>query len=380
MSEHWRRLTRRVTGAGRLATPLLLALAMVGAAWAADPPHWYSAGLVIGCTEQCHTSHQALGGGLNPRTGNANLCLSCHNSSGWAADLPIDVAHMADPGTKGTSHAFEVDPVHPTLDTQAPNDGEMSLRLMDGKVVCSTCHAQHASEKAMGGNSRVGNAQPVELGNGSDGTVTSGGTFDGLVGVWYLIEIDGQGNQSGATFRWSKDNGTSWMAETVGAGNGLAVTLDSGVTVTFTTPGAETFEVGDRWEFSAAWPFLRRELPLAHNPDALLDAGAIDTGDAYCRDCHRDWVMTHDEDLVAGGGVGTWDGNYKSHPVGVGLNANGMNYDRTSPLDGHGVAQDSGNDGNPSNDLVFDQFGNVQCLSCHGVHNVDSNTQTADGP
>jgi hypothetical protein len=257
----------------------------------------------------------------------------------------------------------------------------MSLRLMDGNVVCSTCHAQHDSEKAMGGRSRIGATQPVVDTNGSDGSVTSGGTFNGALGLWYLIEIDGQGNQSGATFRWSKDNGTSWMAEAVGAGNGSAVALDSGVTVTFTTVVAQTFEVGDSWEFSAAWPFLRRELPLSHSPDALLDAGAIDTGDAYCRDCHRDWVMTHNNDLVGGGGVGTWDGNFKSHPVGVGLNANAKGYDRSVPLDGHGLAQEAGKyDSNPSNDLAFDQFGNVQCLSCHGVHNVDSNTQTTDGP
>lgn len=379
MSEHYRSVKRRLIGASRLAAPVLLALVVVGTARAADPPHWYSAGLVIGCTDQCHTSHQALGGGLNPQTGNANLCLSCHNSSGWAADLPIDAAKMADPGTKGTSHAFEVDPVHPTLDTLAPNDAEMSLRLMEGKVVCSTCHNQHVSAKAMGGRSRVGATQPVVDINGSTGSVESGGDYSGDLGVWYLIEVDGQGSQSNATFRWSKDNGTSWMAEAVNAGDGSPVALDFGVTVTF-TGGAQAFKVGDSWEFSAAWPFLRRELPLSHSPDALVDAGAIDTGDAFCRDCHRNWVMTHDTDLVSGGGVRTWDGNYKSHPVGVGLDANSKGYDRTSPLDGHGVAQDLSDDGNPSNDLEFDQFGNVQCLTCHGVHYADSNTQTPDGP
>jgi len=37
-------------------------------------------------------------------------------------------------------------------------------------------------------------------------------------------------------------------------------------------------------------------------------------------------------------------------------------------------------DGNPSNDLAFDGSGNVQCLSCHGVHYADSNTLTVDAP
>jgi hypothetical protein len=365
-------------GAVRVAAPLvvLLTLAAAGAVHAADPPHWYSDSLVIGCTEQCHTSHQALGGGLNPQTGNANLCQTCHNASGWAADLPIGAADMADPGSKGTSHAFEVDPVHLGLDTQAPNDGEMSLRLMDGNVVCSTCHDQHDSQKAMGGRSRVGAAQRSNDAGGT-GSVVSGGTYTGDGGVWYLIEIDGQGSQSNATFRWSKDNGTSWMAETVGAGDGSPVALDFGVTVTL-TGAAQGFKVGDSWEFSAAWPFLRRELPLTHPASPLVDAGDISTGDAFCRDCHRNWVMTHDGDLVGGGGVRGWDGNYKSHPVGVGLDANSKGYDRAAPLDGHGVAQDTGDDGNPTNDLELDQFGNVQCLSCHGVHYTDSNTQTVD--
>lgn len=331
---------------------------------------------MIGCNEQCHTAHQALGGGLNPQTGNANLCQTCHNASGWASDLPISATDLAVPGSKGTSHAFEVDPVKPGLDTQAPTDGEMSLRLMDGNVVCSTCHAQHDSEKAMGGRSRVGAAQRVNDAGGT-GAVTSGGTYAGDSGVWYLIEIDLQGSQSNASFRWSKDNGTTWMAETVGAGDGSPVALDFGVTVTL-TGAAQAFKVGDSWEFSAAWPFLRRELPLSHPPDALVDAGDISSGDAFCRDCHRNWVMTHDDDLVGGGGVGSYDGNYKSHPVGVGLDANSKGYDRAVPLDGHGLGQDTGDDGNPTNDLELDQFGDVQCLTCHGVHYADSNTQTVD--
>ena len=91
--------------------------------------------------------------------------------------------------------------------------------------------------------------------------------------------------------------------------------------------------------------------------------------------------MTHDTDLVAGGGVRNWDGNFKSHPVGVTLNANGEDYDRTIPRDGNGADQDSLDaDANPTNDLTFDSENRVQCLTCHGVHYVDSNTITVDGP
>ena len=147
----------------------------------------------------------------------------------------------------------------------------------------------------------------------------------------------------------------------------------------FRVPATNYYD-GERWELYAAWPFLRRTMPLNHPADGLVDSGAIAGGDMFCRDCHEAWVMTHDSDLVAGGGVRSYDGNFKSHPVGVGLNANGLNQDRAAPLDGHGIAQDSGDDGNPTNDLRLDQFGNVQCLTCHGAHFADSNTQTVDGP
>ena len=38
------------------------------------------------------------------------------------------------------------------------------------------------------------------------------------------------------------------------------------------------------------------------------------------------------------------------------------------------------NNANPTNDLRLDSGGRVQCLSCHGVHYADSNTQTVDEP
>ena len=137
--------------------------------------------------------------------------------------------------------------------------------------------------------------------------------------------------------------------------------------VTFTGTGGQAFKVGERWEFYASYPFLR----------VPLDSGDNVAGDKFCRDCHRDWVMTHDTDLVSGGGVESWDGNFKSHPVGVGLNANTQGYDRAAPLDGDGGAP--GSDGIESNDLEHDG-GNVQCLTCHRVHFADSNTLTEDGP
>ena len=354
------RLTR---GMGIVAVMLLLAVSWV-LVEAADPPHWTSSSIIVDCTSQCHTLHNALGGQLTAADDNVNLCQSCHNSAGLAGGMPMDSAHAAIPGTTGTSHGFSVPTTSADLGTHPPLDGQMSLRLPDDRVVCSTCHDQHAATVDNGGRARISPpVQVVDLDTGTD-TVSSSGSYTGTVGVWYLVEIDTAGDQGTATFRWSKDNGTSWMAELVGAGNGTPVALDFGVEVTLTSAAAD-FLVGERWEFTASYPFLR----------APLDAGDNTIGDKYCRDCHRDWVMTHD----SAGGTREYDGNRKSHPVGVTLNANGKGYDRSVPLDGNGGDQGVGGDANPTNDLVLDAGGRVQCLTCHGVHGVDSNTLTIDG-
>jgi hypothetical protein len=382
---HSERTLRRLD---RGALPVLAFALLVAATplLAADPPHWEGAAQAVDCTSNCHISHNALGGGLNPQTGNFNLCDSCHSSG----ELPIAATDAADTVLEtGTSHAFDVPANSGKFGTILPSDNERALRVQQDMLVCSTCHNQHQSEAGYGGRSRVGTANKVtDL--GGTGILNSGGDFTGSVGVWYLIEFTVTGDETTARFGYSKDNEGSWFGcdptDCVTGGEpqcASCFTTDSppapadGVTFGFS---AGDYQDGERWEFFAAWPFLRRTMPLNHAADALVDSGAIDTGDMFCRDCHEAWVMTHDSDLVGGDGVRNYDGNFKSHPVGVGLNANGLNQDRTAPLDGHGVPQDTGDDGNPTNDLRLDQFGNVQCLTCHGAHYADSNTETVDGP
>jgi hypothetical protein len=323
-----------------------------------EPPHWSNKSFEISCTSTCHLLHQAQGGGLTAHASNVNLCQSCHWPGGDAWDRSINNMDKAVPHVGGTSHAFDVDAVNAGLDTQNPQDAEMLVRVMGGKIVCSTCHNQHKGEQSFGGTSRVRPTQKVTT-SGSQGAVTPGGTFTGPEGVWYLIEITTDGDETTAEFRYSKDNGISWVLEGLTAGADVA--LDSGVTVTFTNGGAPPhFVAGEQWEFAAAWPFLR----------ANLDSGDNNSANKYCRDCHRSWVMTHTE-------TQTYDGSYKSHPVGVALNDNSQGYDRGTPLDGDGLAQPSAPDNNPTNDLQLDGTF-VQCLTCHGVHYADSNTKTVD--
>ena len=327
-----------------------------GLVWASDPPHWTGKEFTIDCTSQCHTLHQGQGSALNSAASNVTLCQSCHNPTGLASGRAINNQDKAVPGTGGTSHSFDVPAVNATYGAQLPQHLQMSLRVMDGNLVCSTCHDQHASDASLGGTSRVSDAKKITA-LGSTASVTSGGTFGGPNAFWYLVEA-----QAGDTFRWSKDNGTSWMAQGVPMSRGSAVVLANGVTVTFGAAG--TFSTGEQWEFSGSWPFLRKGMDLGDNA----------AGEKFCRDCHRDWVMDH----TAVGAPGT---AMRSHPVGVALNANNRGHDRSAPLDGNGGIQGgAGADTNRSNDLKLDAQGRVQCLTCHGVHYADGNTVTEDGP
>jgi len=367
----------RRSGIGWAAPVLVIGLMMNAPrpAQAQDPPHWTGSRFDLDCTSQCHTLHQSPGGALNSSASNVNLCQSCHVAGGLAEDLTIDNVDKAVPGSSGTHHAFDVAAVNATLNTDVPLDGQRLLRVMSGNVVCSTCHNQHAAEQPYGGRSRIGNAQIVNVTGG--GGIVPGGAYAGAEGVWYLIEIVTSGGMGAAQYAYSKDNGTSWFpgvcspssTATCPVTSPAAAALDAGVTVAFTGGG---FQDGDQWEFAAAWSFLRWAAPPAV-ADARIDSGDNATGDKFCRDCHRGWVMTHTE-------VETWDGNPKSHPVGVPLDANGAGYDRSAPLDGNGAPQGGGgDDANPTNDLLFDAGNRVQCLTCHGVHYVDSNTLTVDG-
>ena len=236
-----------------IAGAILALLATATPLPAGDPPHWVGAVENIDCTSNCHVAHNALGGGLNPQTGNTNLCQSCHSSN----SLPIDSGERAIPGVSGTSHGFDVSPTNPTFGADTPANQEMALRLMEGNVVCSTCHNQHAAESTNRGRPRVSDAQVVQD-LGGTGTMAAGGTFSGPVGVWYLIDITATGTEATARFRYSKDNGISWAPTDCAPGNlGTCLTastspvaLDNGVEVTFTGAAAGSFQTGEQFEFT----------------------------------------------------------------------------------------------------------------------------------
>ena len=359
----------------RTSAVLVALVACAALAFASDPPHWTGPSLTITCGTQCHTLHAAPGGTLTQAASNAALCQSCHNSAGDAKRMPMDDAVKAVPGGGGSSHAFSVLAVNSAYGAGLPLDEEMKLRvacddglcdddaerIANGKVTCSTCHNQHTATAAIGGTAHISQPQKVTGTDlGGTGAVSSAGTFSGTEGKWYHLQITV--DDSNFIWRSFDDTTNAWSAWSSPDSNiGTGVALADGVTVSF---DAGTFLAGEEFELFASFPFLR--VP----PDDPGDG----SGSHMCMQCHSERDMDHATvethgygvDGVAGGG----DDAFRSHPVGVSLNANSKGYDRSQPLDGDGSADD----GNAFNDLAMDGNGNVHCLTCHGIHNAHSNT------
>ncbi len=365
------------TGVAPATRTTLLVLAVMAAALlialparASDPPHWLGASLEVDCTSQCHVLHNATGGTLTSQETNSNLCLSCHNNAGLADGLSISVADKAVPHVSGTSHAFDVAKINSIAGADTPNDLEMGKRTPDDNIICSTCHNQHTADATLGGTPRIGSAGKVLATEPpGSGALAASGTFSGPNGVWYLIEIVKAGSQSTAEICYSKDNGTSWRptgcdppgstytpSQTANGATPVAIDDGFGVELTFSGAAGDAFKQGERWEFSASYPFLRVNFGTG--------------GSEICAQCHDSWVMTTTD-------THTFDGGVKSHPTGIAYSGTDLH---TNPLDGNGQEQGPGDvDGNPTNDLQL-FAGKVECLTCHGIHFVDSNTQTVDIP
>lgn len=339
--------------------------------YAADDPH----GLTFGtqCVS-CHATHKAAGQSLTSAISNESLCTSCHNLAGTASRYPAEALAKADPVNRlGSSHAWNVPALNAGAGAQAPLDAEMSRRAT-ANITCSTCHDQHHGVAETATNAIAGaQVRPavVKLAGSGTGTMTYAASAN-ATSKGYTIEIVETGGNAGvAKFRISNDGGLSWFGWSGSAwtpysagtarltGAALALNDGAGVTVTF----SGNFVIGDRFRFYVSYPFLR----------AGLDAGDNSGGSKFCRDCHREMVMDHN-------GVNSWTGAMKSHPVGIALGVNGGGYDRALPLDANGVVQGGAGDGNSTNDLVLGADGSVQCLTCHGVHHADGNSNTVDVP
>lgn len=376
---------------------ILLALLGVflasGTAWGVGLSEPHHTNRSVGCAS-CHSPSADQGPHGTVKSSNFEVCRNCHNDfGGKAGALPFDAAYKSyTVGISGAFHKWDVYTSNSTFGASAPTNPLM-LRVIteygEGKITCSVCHNQHGGE---GDLRKVGRLRKTDVVDDVAGTgpkieydVVPGADAKG----WY-VEIVDPGDELTATFvvsegkphplYWRGYNTTSgeWVniryaaPKSIG-GAGIWHFIDNGNSVRIKF-AAGSYSAGQRWRFYYAYPLLR----------AFPDTGDNNNGKKFCRDCHEQRAQTH----YRAGNV--WDGEMKSHPVGVSLNANGGGYDR-KPLDVDGVQQGTSSDANSTNDLLLFQdyttmlttFGNltsgdVQCMTCHAPHWTDSNSQTVD--
>jgi predicted CXXCH cytochrome family protein len=353
----------------RLLAVVLLAAAPL-AARAVDAPH--EDGLYC---SNCHTGHNAVGAGLTKVGGNFNLCNSCHlNYDGFGFPTWTD-AIQAVPGVSGSSHRWDapasnLGAIPPSAASADLDEQAMGERLDEGKLMCSTCHDQHAADAlAVGGRGRQTVSAVTRIDALTDpgtGVVSVAGDVGAsATAKSYLIDMVAAGSETTALFRLSNDNGKSWFGCTTpttysyvayaanGCQAGPGVPLNDGTNVSVAF-GAGTYAVGDQFKLYVSYPFLR----------VSIDAAKM------CVTCHKDRNMTTENVQGTGthaglGGSVVPGTTVFHHPVGEALAA--------APLDASGVVQTSG-DGNTSNDLVLGTGGLVNCLTCHRAHHADSNS------
>lgn len=123
------------------------------------------------------------------------------------------------------------------------------------------------------------------------------------------------------------------------------------------------------------------------DPDASPTAGdagrhfqrLANDANQMCRDCHSDRDMNSVRTYAAGADL--------SHPVGVVLPSGDPKF-HDAPREPNGSPQTAGptfsgngaGDTNPTNNLLLDASGQVQCMSCHNPHFADSDPNTVDAP
>jgi predicted CXXCH cytochrome family protein len=358
---------------------LLLAVAVPLVSHAADAPHENGDAL---CSN-CHRAHNAPGASLTTKNGNFNLCNSCHlNSLNFG--FPWTVSIQAVPGVSGRSHRWDADAssmgaTPPNIGSTDPDEQEMAKRLDGGNLMCSTCHDVHAADsQPVSGRGRQTVSVVTKLdavpGPSGNGTLSVAAVDPAATAKFYLVDVVAAGAETTALYRLSNDKGKSWFGCTApatytyvqwdgvavnGCQAGSSVPLNDvvNVKVAFATG---SYAVGDRFDFYVSYPFLRADA----------------TNSKMCVTCHRDRNMTTEN--VRGNGTLATTGapiilgtTVFHHPVGSGVTQ------AVAPLDASGDPQ-SGAGVNPSADLVLGDGGVVSCLTCHRVHNADSNSLTTD--
>ena len=95
---------------------------------------------------------------------------------------------------------------------------------------------------------------PITVGGSNTGTgsCASGGFYSGMSDRSYLIEIDTAGAIGAATFKWSKDEGVTWVGTLIPISDTDPISLEFNLSAQFIDGLSGTsFEVGDQFSFTA---------------------------------------------------------------------------------------------------------------------------------
>ncbi len=383
-------------------------LVFSGIAFTVDMPHGWlkptDEKTLIGRCNKCHSlSHNALGASYTRDT-NSNLCISCHKFGEEGSKKHFSSSEQADlVAMQGTSHRWDsVMPAEdsennpyglrsynkitngvikgmldkiglcsdnntkgkcnittytnrttceanggiwtPTNRTRSTCESTTNKGKWTAHVVCSTCHNQHSH------NEEPWNPDP-DMGNAG---VASGGTTTTI--------IDNTRNWEGN--KWVG----AYIKMTSGSNNNQRRKILSNTANSITVSAAFTYSVagGNSYVIMKDRNYMR----ISNNEGQLCEA------------CH--YYMTPQGQAAD---IKTWNGRKKSHPVGRSLQEAGSSY-HPVPLDANLAPQagapryhlNAEGDTNLTNNLVMDAQGRVRCMTCHGIHYTDSNTETEDQP
>jgi predicted CXXCH cytochrome family protein len=235
-----------------------------------------------------------------------------------------------------------------------PPHNETAIPLIE----CDSCHIGHTAP-GTGLTTTAGNA------NLCQSCHVSGGQASALPLLSSEQAVPGT---SGVHHRWD-------AVTPVPTAEAMADRLENGTTIMCSTCHDQHLQLYT--------PFDPAASPTPGDAGRHFQRVANDTNQ-MCKDCHADRNLNSVRTWISDGEGG---GELLSHPVGVALPSGDPKF-HDAPKEPNGSPQTGGpsfagngtGDTNPTNNLILDAGGLVQCTTCHSPHYADSDPNTVDGP